>query len=383
MRLHLVVEHPDRTGDERVDLRELLRLERPELADVPERRHHQVPRVVRERVQDHERELAAREDLRPLVVALGRQVAEDAALVVGRPLAASMYSIRHGDQMRSTAVRTPTGSSRRVPASSTSAATNASNATPLVSVPSRSRTVSSPTRSPCRRSRARRAPSRPAPSGPSCRRSRRSRRPSAADRPRGSRAAEPARARRAGRPPDEPDLLRREPERERAGVVLDQHRGEPLERAEDRPVDHHRPVPLVVLAHVLHVEPLGQAEVALHGRELPQPADRVAEVEVDLRAVERPSPSATCGTRARCARGRRSAPVARSAISGSRSVARQRRELDHGVGEPERRVDLLVNSNTRRISSTSWSGVQTMWASSIVPPRIRSRPVEVPTRSCR
>ena len=46
----------------------------------------------------------------------------------------------------------------------------------------------------------------------------------------------------------EPHLLRREPQRERAGVVLDQHGAEPLERPEDRAVDHHRAVPLVVLA---------------------------------------------------------------------------------------------------------------------------------------
>ena len=55
----------------------------------------------------------------------------------------------------------------------------------------------------------------------------------------------------------DPNLLRREPQRERARVVLDQHPGEPLDGPQDGPVDHHRPVALVVLAHVLHVEPLG------------------------------------------------------------------------------------------------------------------------------
>src|SRR6185436_2650103 len=82
-------------------------------------------------------------------------------------------------------------------------------------------------------------------------------------------------------------LLGREPEGERAGVVLDQHGAESLDRPEDRAMDHHRTVPLVVLADVLHLEPFGQAEVALHGGELPQAADRVPEVEVHLGAVER------------------------------------------------------------------------------------------------
>jgi hypothetical protein len=35
-------------------------------------------------------------------------------------------------------------------------------------------------------------------------------------------------------------------------------------------MDHDRTVTLVVLADVLHLEPFGQAEVALHGGQLPQ-----------------------------------------------------------------------------------------------------------------
>src|SRR5918994_754033 len=50
-------------------------------------------------------------------------------------------------------------------------------------------------------------------------------------------------------------LLGREPERERAPIVLDQHGAEALDRPEDRTMDHHRAVPLVVLADVLHLEP--------------------------------------------------------------------------------------------------------------------------------
>ena len=116
---------------------------------------------------------------------------------------------------------------------------------------------------------------------------------------------------------DEPDLLGREPQRERAGVVLDQDPAEPLDRSEDRAVDHHRPVPLVVLAHVLHLEALGQREVALHGGQLPEAADRVAEVEVDLRAVERALALGDLVRQAALLERERSASVARAHISSS------------------------------------------------------------------
>ena len=82
-------------------------------------------------------------------------------------------------------------------------------------------------------------------------------------------------------------LDRRQPERKRPGVVLDQDRDEPLEAAEDRPVDDDRPVLGVVGADVFQVEPLRQLVVELDRRALPLPADRVGDVEVDLRPVER------------------------------------------------------------------------------------------------
>ena len=40
---------------------------------------------------------------------------------------------------------------------------------------------------------------------------------------------------------------------------------------------------------VLQVEPIGQVEVRLHGGALPRPPDGVADLEIDLGAVERPS----------------------------------------------------------------------------------------------
>ena len=86
---------------------------------------------------------------------------------------------------------------------------------------------------------------------------------------------------------DHPHLLRREPDRERAGEVLDQDRHEALERAAHGAVDDHRPVLGVVLADVDEVEPLRRGVVELDGAQLPLPADRVGDVEVDLGPVER------------------------------------------------------------------------------------------------
>ena len=53
-----------------------------------------------------------------------------------------------------------------------------------------------------------------------------------------------------------------------------------------RPVDHDRPVALVVGADVLELEALRQLEVELHRRHLPGPPDGVAGLHRDLGAVE-------------------------------------------------------------------------------------------------
>ena len=82
-------------------------------------------------------------------------------------------------------------------------------------------------------------------------------------------------------------LHRRQPERERAGEVLDQDGDEALEAAEDGAVDHHRPVLGVVGADVVQVEALGHRVIELDRAALPLAAERVGDVEVDLRPVER------------------------------------------------------------------------------------------------
>ena len=86
---------------------------------------------------------------------------------------------------------------------------------------------------------------------------------------------------------DRLDLDRREPRGEGAGVVLDEHAEEALQGAELGRVDHHRLVLGAVGAVVLELEARRLVEVVLDGRHLPGPADRVACLHRDLRAVER------------------------------------------------------------------------------------------------
>src|SRR5882762_1995304 len=81
-------------------------------------------------------------------------------------------------------------------------------------------------------------------------------------------------------------LDRGEPRREGAGVVLDEHTDEPLERAEDRAVDHDGALRLSVGVDVLEREAIRLREVELDGRELPASPERVLDVHVDLGAVE-------------------------------------------------------------------------------------------------
>ena len=85
---------------------------------------------------------------------------------------------------------------------------------------------------------------------------------------------------------DDLGLHRRQPEREGAGVVLDEHAEEALHRAEQGAVHHVRAVLAAVLADVGDVEALRQVEVELDRGALPLAAEGVEHLDVDLRAVE-------------------------------------------------------------------------------------------------
>src|SRR3954467_1792855 len=82
-------------------------------------------------------------------------------------------------------------------------------------------------------------------------------------------------------------LHRREPQRERARVVLDQDGDEPLEAAEDRPMNDDRAVLGIVGADVFQIEALRHLVIELDRGALPLPPDRVGYVEVEFRSVER------------------------------------------------------------------------------------------------
>src|SRR5260370_916740 len=82
------------------------------------------------------------------------------------------------------------------------------------------------------------------------------------------------------------DLHGREPQRESAGVVLDQDAEEALDGAEQGAVDHERLMLGAVVGDVLQAEARGEVEVELHGGELPGTADGVDELHIDFRAVE-------------------------------------------------------------------------------------------------
>src|SRR5262249_3197433 len=51
-------------------------------------------------------------------------------------------------------------------------------------------------------------------------------------------------------------------------------------------MDHHWAMRFVVLANVFELKALRQIEVSLHRSQLPQPANRVFNPEIDFRAVE-------------------------------------------------------------------------------------------------
>ena len=99
------------------------------------------------------------------------------------------------------------------------------------------------------------------------------------------------RPRRRRRPPPigdrgDDDLHRRQPQRETPGIMLDQDADEALHRAEDRAVQHDRDVARAVLADIGGAEPLGHVEIELQGAALPVAAERVAQMEFELRPVK-------------------------------------------------------------------------------------------------
>src|SRR5258708_4247559 len=68
---------------------------------------------------------------------------------------------------------------------------------------------------------------------------------------------------------DERHLLGGQPHRERPRDVLDVHPEEALERSQDGPVKHHRPVRVAVFSNEFELEAVGERVIDLDGPELP------------------------------------------------------------------------------------------------------------------
>ena len=83
------------------------------------------------------------------------------------------------------------------------------------------------------------------------------------------------------------DLFGREPEREVAGVMLDQEADETFVRAERRAMNAERRLFGVVLVFVNEIEAARLREIDLVGRDGELAADRAPGLHVDLRSVER------------------------------------------------------------------------------------------------
>ena len=71
-------------------------------------------------------------------------------------------------------------------------------------------------------------------------------------------------------------LHRGQPGRQPAGVMLEQNAEEALERAENRPMQHHRRALGAVLIDVMRPEPPRHVQVDLQRAALPVATDRIA-----------------------------------------------------------------------------------------------------------
>ena len=193
-------------------------------------------------------------------------------------------------------------------------------------------------RTPCRRRRRRTGSSRPRRCGSACRRCRRSRRPrpGSASSARGQRRARP----RGGSSPTGSTRIctGREPERERAGVVLDEDADEPLEASRTAPGGRR-----TGCARRCRRRCSGSSRrvrllaVELDRPHLPRAAERVGHVQVDLRAVERAVALVERRTRARAGRARRcSAPSVKSHSSSVPSLLSGRVESSNFASRPKR-----------------------------------------------
>src|SRR5450759_145881 len=83
------------------------------------------------------------------------------------------------------------------------------------------------------------------------------------------------------------NLERRQPQRERAGMVLDQDTDEALHRTQDGAMQHHRRFAAVVFIDELRTQSHRQIEIQLYRAALPQTTQAVFQCKFDLGTIER------------------------------------------------------------------------------------------------
>jgi hypothetical protein len=81
-------------------------------------------------------------------------------------------------------------------------------------------------------------------------------------------------------------LDRGQPSREGAAIVFDDDADEAFNRAEDDAVEHDRLDLLALFIDIVAAEAVREVHIELNRAALPSPAHRIAELEVELRAVE-------------------------------------------------------------------------------------------------
>ena len=137
-------------------------------------------------------------------------------------------------------------------------------------------------------------------------------------------------------------LGRGQPDRKATRIVLDENPGEAFHGAEQRAVDQDRPMVCVVSSLIGELEALGHEEVELTGPALPRAPERVGDVKVDLRPVERAAAGVQLVLTAESVQCRRQRRLGLLPLL----VAPDRlrglgRELDPNVVETEVRVELI------------------------------------------
>ena len=138
------------------------------------------------------------------------------------------------------------------------------------------------------------------------------------------------------------DLLGREPERQHAAGMLDEHADEALQRSEDRAMDHHRTLLGAGAGGVREPETFRRRVVELNRRHLPLTLERIGHVDLDLRSVE--CALARIDLPCEAVAGQRVAEsrlVRAPLLLGAHMMLGHRRNFEFDLLEAERRIDVV------------------------------------------